>query len=214
MRQHKLLGQLDNTRFLLESVLSEEKFKMSPNLTEVSLTNMLQRLLIMLETIYKQRRLWLRLQNQGKVNIFSDPIKLECVMFELLMNCYRRAPNGSNIEVCFRTLEEEDLKIPSPVKNCSYVELSIWESNVSRFRKVNTEEKTITPDYENLSAKPIKPGNFSLLMCQRVVLVLEGNIKFYILEDGSFLTLLLLPLNSNSALSEEIVDEKTTLHKV
>ena len=214
MRQHKLLGQLDNTRFLLESVLSEEKFTMTPNLTEVSLTNMLQRLLIMLETIYKQRRLWLRLQNQGKVNIFSDPIKLECVMFELLMNCYRRAPNGSNIEVRFRTLEEEDLRIPSPVKDCSYVELSIWESNVSRFRKVNTEEKAVTPDYENLSAKPIKPGNFSLLMCQRVVFVLEGNIKFYTLEDGSFLTLLLLPLNSNSIASEEVINEETTLHQV
>ncbi|HEY9706265.1 MAG TPA: hypothetical protein V6C58_27760, partial [Allocoleopsis sp.] len=138
MRQQKLLSQLENTRSLLESVLSQEKFNMIQNLTEVSLTNMLQRLLIMLESIYKQRRLWLRLQNQGKVNIFSDPIKLECVMFELLMNCYKRAPNGSNIEVRFRTLEEEDLRIPCPDPHRSYIELSIWESNVSRFRKSNT----------------------------------------------------------------------------
>ncbi|GEM_PF-3641695 len=198
MRQQKLLGQLDNTRFLLESVLAQEKFKMTHNLSEVSLTNMLQRLLIMLEAIYKQRRLWLRLQNQGKVNIFSDPIKLECVMFELLTNCYKRAPNGSNIEVRFFTLEEEDLRIPSPNSDRSYIELSIWESNVSRFRKTNTEAKATSPDYENLNATPMKPSNFSLLMCQRVVIALEGNIKFYTLEDGSFLTLLLLPLSSNS----------------
>lgn len=199
MRQQKLLGQLDTTRNLLETVLRQEKFKMIQNLTEVSLTNMLQRLLIMLEGIYKQRRLWLRLQNQGKINIYSDPIKLECVMFELLTNCYKRAPNGSNIEVRFFTLEEEDLRIPAPSQDRPYIKLSIWESNVSRFRKSNTENKPVAPDYENLVATAIKPSNFSLLMCQRVVLSLEGNIKFYTLEDGSFLTLLLLPLSSEIA---------------
>jgi GAF domain-containing protein len=209
MRQQKLLGQLDNTRNLLESVLSQEKFKMTQNFTDVSLTNMLQRLLIMLEGIYKQRRLWLRLQNQGKVNIVSDAIKLECVMFELLMNCYKRAPNGSNIEVRFLTLEEEDLRIPYPSKDSTYIELSIWESNVSRFRKTNND-KPAPPDYENLSATEIKPNNFGLLMCQRVVSTLEGNIKFYTLEDGSFLTLLLLPLSHNSQNSQELKSQENS----
>ncbi|MFW6264292.1 MAG: GAF domain-containing protein, partial [Cyanobacteriota bacterium] len=185
MRQGQLLRQLENTMTLIIPVLTEEQDQLMPRFSSIPLTHMLKRGLRLVESQVKQRQLWTKIHNTGKFNIYSDRIKLECVLFEVLTHACDRSPNRSQIDFWCRPLI---LRGEAAAQPTSRVELSIVESHVSSEGNGTSPE----PPWK-VPCSPLEPDSMNLIFCQQLFRQLRGNLQFFKLKDGRYLTRLILP---------------------
>lgn len=107
MRSSQILHQLENTLATLSPLLNEEQWKMQTRIAPVSLETLLKRSLRRVESLYNQRQLSVQFKNTANLNVYGDRLKLECVLFELLVAaCYRAQP-GNRIDLWCRPLKPE-----------------------------------------------------------------------------------------------------------
>lgn len=80
---------------------------MQTRIAPVSLETLLKRSLRRVESLYNQRQLSVQFKNTANLNVYGDQLKLECVLFELLVAaCYRAQP-GNRIDLWCRPLNPE-----------------------------------------------------------------------------------------------------------
>lgn len=183
MKQDKMLKQLESTTNILTPLLQEEKLHLLHRLSCFPITGLLKRSLQLMEAVYKKRNLWIRIHSQDKVSIYSDPLKLECILFELLLYACNRIPAGSRIEIQYRSIHN-NTGVPQ-------LELSILENSSSRSQQKN-DPLSNKPYWEQVYA-PIKASNPSLLLSQQMLKQLKGDLQFHRMANGCYLTLLTLP---------------------
>jgi GAF domain-containing protein len=171
MRRQQLLHQLEATLAVLTPVLKEEQWQMSVNLGSVPLASPLKRSLHRVEPLYNQRQLMLQVHNPGKVCIYGDPLKLECILFELLVRYCFNAPLGSWINLwCGPISPESKVTLPSEPSR-PLVELLIAESGL-----LNDDRQSLT------SSPPKPPPSLNLKICQDLLRSWGGDLQFYQLE--------------------------------
>ncbi|NJN75224.1 MAG: hypothetical protein HC796_01920 [Synechococcaceae cyanobacterium RL_1_2] len=206
IRQQQLLRQLEETTNHLNLVLDQEKLALHHRPKSVSLTSVLQRLQYLMESLFRQKRLWMRIQNQGKYKAYCDGIKLECIIFELLMLAYERSPEGCNVEIGFRALPQTITQIGQEER--SMIELSIHESIVLKRKQKGLD--LLKKDTWELPEQQLKITNKNLLITQKMMNFLGGEIQFYRLKDQSYLTLVLLPASAQEP-DKETTPDKTAI---
>ncbi|HEY9726452.1 MAG TPA: GAF domain-containing protein, partial [Chroococcales cyanobacterium] len=131
MRRQNLLHQLEKTLSVLSSVLTDEQWQLTVNQRSIPLASLLKRSLRRVEPIYKQRQLMLQVHNPGKHSVFGDRLKLECILFELLLTSCFHAQPGSwiNIWCCPVNAESQDAT-PDTAPSRPLLELLIAESGL------------------------------------------------------------------------------------
>ncbi|HAA30065.1 MAG TPA: GAF domain-containing protein [Cyanobacteria bacterium UBA8553] len=173
-RRHQLLHQLEQTLVVLTSVLEEEQWQLKMNRTQVPLTNLLKRSLQYVEPIYKQRQLVIRVQNAKNLTIYGDRLKLECILFEVLVTSCRHAPPGSRINLWCCPIAPESSATPRNNSSLQLLELLVTESGLV---DDNLNAFTYSPSDS--------PPNQNLKICQKALRSWGGNLQFYQLEGNS-----------------------------
>jgi hypothetical protein len=174
MRRQHILQQLEQTLALLTPVLNEEEWQLSVSRRAVALASLLKRSLRRVEPLYKQRQLILKIHNPIGKNVYGDRLKLECVIFELLITSCFHAQPGSLINLWCCPPPSESKTTPSTSSSPPLVELLIAENG-------------LLDDYLNaLSVSvPEPPPTLNLKICQQVLRSWGGELQFYPLEDVS-----------------------------
>ncbi|MBZ8179501.1 GAF domain-containing protein [Oscillatoria salina] len=174
-RQQQKLRELEDIEATLTSVIAEEDWQLKGSLGVVSVPSLLKRSLRLVETSYQKRNLLTRIHNAGGLTVYSDRFKLECVLFELLLVAQSRAPEGSEIEFWCRTL-------PAHIE---VLLVETWE--------VQPTNKSAAKLPWEIPADSFTPTNINLKVCQRIIQALGSKLRFHKLQDGRYLTRLILP---------------------
>ena len=174
LRRQYLLHQLEQTLALLTPVLKKEQWQLRANLHSVPLSNLLKRSLRCVEPLYHQRQLMLKVHNLGNQSIYGDPLKLECILFELL------------ITACFHALPGSWINLwcdPTPL-----------ESSPALLELLITECGLLEDCIKALKTSPLAPPTLNLKICRDILSTWGGELQFYPLEGDRFSSRLLLPL--------------------
>lgn len=190
MRQQQLMRQLEETMTILIPVLTEEKSQIIPHFCSVPLTNLLKRSLRLLESLYKQRKIMLKVNNFGNFNIYSDPIKLECILFNLLVFACNRTRAGGTIEVQSHLLEQK--LAPDQDQEKSFIELVIVERQVGTKAIASQDQGTKDKIQRFEDLEMYESDNPDLKICQQLLQSLKGELYFYQEDNGNFYSRLLL----------------------
>ncbi|WP_392531180.1 GAF domain-containing protein [Nostoc sp. C117] len=149
---------------------------------------------------------------QSVMAIAGDIMKIELVIHELLINACNRSASGGRIDIWCRRLTEQkptdtkrnlsQLSQDSSAKlgdgHQTSVELSITHNGAM-------EPLLLTELHENkpkdilASSNLDQPPGLHLLICQKLIQELGGQLNFYQLPDNRVVSRLLLPLASNDS---------------
>jgi len=183
MRRQQLLHQLEQTLVALTPVLKEEQWKLRMNLGPVTLVSLLKRSLGYVQPLSNQRQLILQVHNPGNNSIYGDRVKLECVLFELLLTSCFQAQPGSRINIWCCPTSSESKATTSTHSSSSLLELLIAESGL------------LDDSLQALTSSPSKPPpSRNLKICQQILRSWGGDLQFYQLEADRYSSRLLLPL--------------------
>jgi GAF domain-containing protein len=183
MRRQHLLHQLEKTLSVLSPVLTDEQWQLTVNQRSVPLASLLKRSLRRVEPIYKQRQLMLQVHNPGKHSVYGDRLKLECIVFELLLTSCFDAQPGSWINLWCCPVNSESQTTPDTDASHPSLELLIAESGL------------LDDCLQALSSsRQQPPPNRNLSICQQILRSWGGDLQFYRLESDRYSSRLLLPL--------------------
>lgn len=172
MHRQQRLYQLEQMLAVLTSVLQEEQWQLTLKPSSLPLANLLKRSLRYVEPLYKQHRLRLQVHNSANQSVYGDRLKLECILFELLITfCFHTQP-GSLISLwCSPVSPESRTSLNSGLSH-SFLELWLAESS-------SLDECLLTLN----SSPPLPPHSLNLKICQRVVQTWGGDLQFYRLDN-------------------------------
>jgi signal transduction histidine kinase len=190
MRRQQLLHQLEVTLAVLTPVLKEEQWQSIARLEAVPLANLLKRSIRRVEPLYERRQLILQLHNPGNNSVYGDYLKLECILFELLVTACFHAQPRSRINLWCRPLSPESKPTPSTNSSHPLLELLLAESGL------------LDECLHALTSSPLQsPPSLNLKICQTILHSWGGDLQFYPLEEGRYASRLLLPLANRSEAS-------------
>ncbi|MGK7901707.1 MAG: histidine kinase, partial [Hormoscilla sp.] len=196
-RYQQGLRQLTNTIGSLTSMLKYEQWQLQYNSTKIPLVSLLKRALERVERLIKQRQLWSQVHGDTGLSIVGDIVKVELVLYELLViACQRSNPRGRiDIWSAFGEGASEQSQggnSQSSINNSRLLQLSISYSGVLDPRLIS-ELQTSRLDLLAFSTLDRPPG-LNLIICQSLMRRMGGDFHLYQLEDGRFLSRLLLPI--------------------
>lgn len=176
MRSSQLLHQMENSLATLSPLLDQEQWQLTLTLTQIPLANLLKRLLLLLTPLTKQRQLSVTVHIPSTERVCGDRLKLECVLFELLLSTARSYPRGGRMNIW-----------------CHQISSSVLEvliTNKIALERINTESSRMN---EELFSPSKEPDSLNLKICQRVVRSWGGDLQFCQFEGSQYTSRLLLP---------------------
>lgn len=184
LRYQQLLRQIGNALASTTSLLKQEKWRLQTNYEIVVVANLLRRLVERIELVIKRRQLQLVAHREGNWNVRGDGIKLELVLYELLLcACFRSQPQGL-LELRCKILEQE------------WLELSITDNGAIDPQIVAELKMGFVPDLLAPSTLVTPPGRH-LIICQRVIGQMGGRFSMDLVDEGRVVTRVILPLASS-----------------
>ncbi|NEQ77232.1 MAG: GAF domain-containing sensor histidine kinase [Okeania sp. SIO2C9] len=181
LRYQQLLRQIGNVLSSTTSLLKQEKWRLQANFDVVSVANLLRRSLIRIDSQVKKRQLQLEVHREGNLNIYGDIIKLELVVYELLISACSRSQTGGKIDIKCQTLDEE------------WLEISILDAGKISSKLITEFNSASIPDVLEPSPLVSPPGKH-LIICRRVIQQMGGELELNLQESGLVESKLLLPL--------------------
>ncbi|NES78191.1 MULTISPECIES: GAF domain-containing protein [Okeania] len=181
LRYQQLLRQIGNVLSSTTSLLTQEKWHLQANFDVVSVANLLRRSLIRIDSQVKKRQLQLEVHREGNLNIYGDLIKLELVVYELLISACSRSQTGGKIDIKCQTLDEE------------WLEISIIDAGKISSKLIAEFNSVSIPDVLEPSLLVSPPGKH-LIICRRLIQQMGGELELNLQESGLVESKLLLPL--------------------
>ncbi|WP_315789440.1 GAF domain-containing protein [Fischerella sp. JS2] len=198
MRYQQLLRQLDNNTASMTALLKLELWQLQMSWETVPIASLLKRSLERVDNLLKQQRLWVGVHGLGQqegeessknysllphssLAIVGDIVKIELILHELLVCACHRSTILGRIDIWCRRLDEQFLEV-------SITDNGDIESQLLTELHQDTPKDILAPSrLEQL------PG-LNLLICQKLMQQLGGELHFYQLPDGRTVSRLLLPL--------------------
>jgi signal transduction histidine kinase len=180
-RQQQALKQLTESIGTLPQLIQEELWHTRIFTQTISLITLLKRALERVDTLIKQRQLWSQVHNETNLTIQGDVVKMELVIYELLLIACERSQSGSRIDIWCRQIDNRWLEI-SITDNGSVDPQLFQELESGRMMDVLAPSLL---DY---------PPGLHLLICQTLMKQIGGEFNLYKLEDNRILSRLVLPL--------------------
>ncbi|GEM_PF-139805 len=189
----------------------------------IRLTSLLLRSLDRIDGSLKQKGIWTQIHDAGGENAlisnFSndvDILKVELVLYEVLMAACDRVKSGGRIDIWYRQLGRENksgiaraLEEQYPMPDAQEPKGDLWNRSGSypdRFIELSvTDDGVIDPQliaeleeqrtFDDLAPSTLaKPPGLHLRICQSILRRMGGDLNFYQMDDGRVLSRLLVPL--------------------
>lgn len=178
MRQ---LGQILSSWLQL---LRQEQWQLRAYQTTSSLASLLKRSLERIDPFVKQNQLWVQVHaDDTKLELTGDMIKLEGILYQVLLFACQRALEQGRIDLWCRVLDEQTL------------DLSITDYGQIEPRLLAELQQGRPTDMLAPSALDQLSG-LALFLCQTLLTDMGGSLEFYQLEDGRIMSRLVLPFIS------------------
>lgn len=187
-RQQQILRQLGDAMAAITPVIREEQWQLRTNQATIPLISLLRRSLERADSLIKQRQLWSQVHNESNLTISGDIVKIELVIYELLMAACQRSQAGGRIDLWCRQIDNR------------WFELSITDSGIVEPRLISDLQAGRAVDLLAPSALDQPPG-LHLLVCQAVMQQIGGEFQLMKLEDGRVLSRLILALANDRTAS-------------
>ncbi|MCL6435259.1 MAG: GAF domain-containing protein [Leptolyngbyaceae cyanobacterium HOT.MB2.61] len=184
-RQQQALKQLNDCIGTLPQLVEHEFWRLRTFPQTISLITLLKRALERVDIVIKQRQLWSQVHNESNLTVSGDIVKIELVLYELLMIACERSQPGNRIDIWCRQIDNR------------WLELSITDNGEVDPRLIQDLEAGQIIDL--LAPSPLdQPPGLHLLICQSLMKQIGGEFDLYKLEDERILSRLILPLaNTN-----------------
>jgi transcriptional regulator with GAF, ATPase, and Fis domain len=205
-RYQLLLRQLDQTTASMTALLKQEEWHLHKSGETMTISSLIKRSLERVETLFQQHKLWVSVHGLGQsiaeqeshnhpsflegiptsiypssMIIAGDLVKFELILHELLVFACYRSQKGGRIDIWCRRLDEQLL------------ELSITDNGSIEPRLLAELDQNIRRDVLASSVLDQPPG-LHLLICQKLMQQLGGELHIYQLPDSRVVSRLLLPL--------------------
>jgi GAF domain-containing protein len=182
-RQQQVLRQLNDAIVPLEPLIQEEQWQLRTFPQTTPLISLLKRAMERVDPLIKQRQLWSQVHNENEANltIGSDVIKIELVLYELLLIACLRSESGGRIDIWCRQIDSR------------WLELSITDNGRIDPQLITDLETSRATDLLAPSLLDQPPG-LHLMVCQSLMKQIGGEFNLYKLEDDRILSRLVLPL--------------------
>ncbi|UBF24127.1 ATP-binding protein [Kovacikia minuta CCNUW1] len=182
-RQQQLLRQLNESIAPLAPLIQEEQWQMRIFPQTSSLISLLKRAMERVDGLIKQRQLWSQIHNDNETNLTvgGDVIKIELVLYELLLVACLRSEAGGRIDIWCRQIDSR------------WLELSITDNGRIEPQLITDLETGRAVDLLAPSLLDHPPG-LHLMVCQSLMKQIGGEFNLYKLEDERILSRLVIPL--------------------
>ncbi|NJN20859.1 MAG: hypothetical protein HC812_06285 [Leptolyngbya sp. RL_3_1] len=110
-RQQQLLRQLGSLVNGMTHMLSHEQWQLSTNHQTTPLISLLNRLMERASPLIRERHLWSKVHNDSNAIIGGDIVKIEFVLYELLVAACQRSPDQGRIDVWCRPMDRNTLEL-------------------------------------------------------------------------------------------------------
>ncbi|MBR8834706.1 MAG: GAF domain-containing protein [Stigonema ocellatum SAG 48.90 = DSM 106950] len=214
MRYQQLLRQLDNTTASMTGLLKLEQWQLYTHKDSMPMSSLLKRSLERVENLLKQKKLWVAVHGLGQpivvneshksdslvpygsetlqshpMTITGDIVKIELVLYELLVAACHRSTGVGRIDIWCRRLDEcgTDGDCRPTSLEVSITDNGIIEPQLLAELHQQTPKDVLAPSTLN------QPPGLHLLICQNLMQQLGGELHFYQLPDGRVVNRLLLP---------------------
>lgn len=176
----------------------------------IRLTNLLLRSLDRIDSSIKKKQIWTQVHDAGGENALIsnltnnvDILKVELLLYEVLMAACDRVPSGGRIDIWYRQFGHESGKgqiegeqYPMPhtqdPKSDRFIELSVTDNGVIDPQLI-ADLQHAPPDDLAPSTLQRSPG-LHLRICQSIFRQMGGELNLYQMDDGRVLSRLLIPL--------------------
>jgi len=184
----QILRQLTLSLEGLNHLVRKEQWDLTLNLEPLSVASPIKHILERADPLLKQRQIWIQVHREGNVTIRADRVKLELVLYELLLNAIARSPKNGRIDIWYRPIESAD-----PAQLPQYLELSITD-RAKVDRRILADLKT-GRHADLLAYSPLdRPPGLYLHLCQQLMLKMGGKFDFYRVDDGRVVSRLIVPI--------------------
>ncbi len=184
LRYQQLFRQMGSTLSSTNTLLKQEQWRLEYHHDVIPIVNLLRRGRERIDPLIRNQELQLIVKQEGNFSIIGDPIKLELILYELLLStCYRSEPGG-RIELKSHLFNEHQLEI----KITDYGNI---KPQLITDLKFGASADVLAP---SLLATP--PGQ-SLLICQQMIHNMGGLFFLEQQDDQQILTRIILPLASS-----------------
>ncbi|NET35782.1 MAG: GAF domain-containing protein [Cyanothece sp. SIO1E1] len=189
MHYQQILRQLGGVLTGITPLLKHEQWQLRSEYETMPLAGLLKRLLERADAMIKQRQLWSQVHNESNAIIGGDIIKIEFVLYELLIAACRRSPAGGRIDIWCRSLDTE------------WLEFSITDNGVIEPRLIH-ELSTGRPEDLLAPSTLDQPPGLNLAICQSLMQQIGGEFSLYKLEDERILSRVVMPIATSNSSSK------------
>jgi GAF domain-containing protein len=183
-RQQQILRQLGEAIAPMPYLIQEEFWRLRNYTQTISLISLLRRSLERVDGLIKERHLWSQVHDETNLTIYGDVVKIELVLYELLLVACQRSEIGGRIDIWCRQIDNR------------WLELSVTDNGQVDPRLLQDLEASRNMDLLAPSLLDTPPG-LHLLICQTLMKQIGGEFNLYKLEDERILSRLVLPLAHN-----------------
>jgi GAF domain-containing protein len=205
MRYKLLLGQLNYITNSMIGVIKQEQWQLHLSWETMTIASLLKRTIERVDNFAKQQQLWIgvhgllntiekapspkstSLSGELVTDVGSSPlttagdiVKIELVIYELLLNACKRSPIGDRVDIWCRQLDERLLEI-------SITDNGTIDSELLLDLNENTVNNVLSSIHLN------QPPGLHLLICQNLIKHLGGELQIYQLPDNRVVSRLILP---------------------
>ncbi|BAY52187.1 hypothetical protein NIES2134_102100 [Thermostichus vulcanus NIES-2134] len=185
------LGTLLQTQLeSLHPLLNHEVWQLDKATHTAGLAVVLKRVMDRIENWKQRKQLWIQVHNQPVLTLNGDLSKLELILYELLLFACQRSPSQGRIDIWCQQIEG----IGQGGKTASWLELSITDNGEVEPQLLIKLHQLEHLDWLAPSSLDQPPGRH-LKICCHLCQRLGYSLDMYKLEDGRFLSRLLIPLN-------------------
>ncbi|HLO50411.1 MAG TPA: ATP-binding protein, partial [Kamptonema sp.] len=192
LRYQQLLRLIGNALASTNLLLKQEQWRLHNAVEAIAVASLLRRSLERVDSLVKQSNIQLQVYREANsalpsgqvLTIRGDSIKLELVVYELLVTACRRSVSGGKIEIRSKCLDEK------------WLELAIADNGNIDPQLIIDFNSSVPRDILAPSTLDKPPGQH-LIICQRVVRQMDGNLYMELLPDGMVRVRLVLPLGSS-----------------
>ncbi len=185
-RHQQILRQLHDAVTPLAQVVQAEEWGLQISPQTMPLVTLLKRSLGRVDPLIKQQQLWSQVHNETNLTVSGDIIKIELVLYELLLTACQRCDIGGRIDIWCRQIDSR------------WLELSITDNGEIAPNLLADLETGRSGDLLAPSTLDQPPGQH-LHICQALMKQIGGELSLYKLEDNRVLNRLVLPITSGDS---------------
>ncbi|MEA5500721.1 GAF domain-containing protein [Limnoraphis robusta Tam1] len=182
LRYQQLLRQISQTLASTSSLLKREQWQLHNRQDLVVVSSLLRRMSERLQPLMIHRQLLLEIQQQRNLTLIADSVKLELVLYELLLIACYRSPSKGVIKITVQPLDEQKL------------ELVISDRGIVNPQLIRDLEAGTSADVLKPSSLDRPPGQH-LMIVARIIEQMGGQFQLQQLDSGEMSSRLILPVN-------------------